>query len=67
MTIKQRIAKIEKSKGKGRPLIAVHVEGQDFVTCEGREIPLAEWEQEYPDCTLLRVVYETKPVTNLAA
>ena len=65
MSATARIKKAERiaHARKGRQSIAVHFEGQDFVTCEGRKIPLAEWERGQ-DCAVLRVVYETRPITN---
>ena len=61
MSATARIKKAERiaHARKGRQSIAVHFEGQDFVTCEGRKIPLAEWERGQ-DCILLHVVYEKR-------
>ncbi len=67
MSIQARIRKVERTAQarKGREKIAVHLEGQDYVTCEGVKVPLAEWKQANPDDVVIHVAYDrTKPITN---
>ena len=46
MTTKQRITKLEQEqKPHGVPRLFVYFEGNDFGTCDGVELSLAEWDK----------------------
>jgi hypothetical protein len=47
MTTKQRIIKLEQEqKPHGVPRLFVYFEGNDFGTCNGAEMSLAEWDKK---------------------
>jgi len=66
MTLKNRLQKLEeKTIPPKQDKIYVHLEGNDYVMCEGKKIPLAEFEKmkEVEDMQVINVVYDKDKTT----
>jgi len=58
MSLYSRIKKLEtaKSEAEEQPyLLAIHYPGETFTSCNGREIPLEEWEAMTGDRVILKI------------